>query len=81
MQKTSTSELLSKLNEYFNVYNKLNNITYHNLQKTKKLIQEISKQINVDSELTKDIKIHLYTLQLTLEEIDEIINKHLKENE
>ena len=80
MQKTSTSELLRQLNHYYSIYNKLNNVTYHNLQKTKKIIQQINIQTNIDSELIKDIKIHIYTLQLTLEEINEIIKKELKED-
>lgn len=80
MNKTNTSELLTQLNDLFNIYNKLNNITYHNLQKTKKLIQDINKKGTNNYELIKEIKIHLYVLHLTLEEINETINNYMENN-
>ena len=80
MKNTNITQLLSLLDDYNTILSKLNNLTYHNLQKTKKIIQEINKN-NINSfETIKKLKLHLFSLDLILEEINEII-KEFKEEE
>lgn len=79
MNKDNTNELISQLNNYFTILNKLNNITYYNLQTTKKLMLEISKNGIDDYSKIKKLKLQIYNLKLVLEELENEINKY-KEN-
>lgn len=79
MNKDNTNELISQLNNYFTILNKLNNITYYNLQTTKKLMLEISKNRIDDYSKLKKLKLQIYNLKLVLEELENEINKY-KEN-
>lgn len=81
MKNSNVNEILNQLNEYFKLLSKLNNLTYHNLQRTKKIIIETSKNGIDDFYKLKEVKIHLYTLELTLEEIKELINNMESKNE
>ena len=79
MNKDNTNELISQLNNYFTILNKLNNITYYNLQTTKKLMLEISKNGIDDYSKIKKLKLQIYNLKLVLVELENEINKY-KEN-
>jgi hypothetical protein len=79
MNKTIIDDLIEHLNENIVVLNKLNNITYHNLQKAKKVLLNIKENETKDFGKIKEIKLQIYSLELSLEEIVEVI-KHYEEN-
>ena len=80
MKNTNTTQLIDQLNDFITLLSKLNNLTYHNLQKTKKIISELNEKNISSFETIKKVKLQLFSLDLLLEEINELIQEY-KEDE
>ena len=67
--------LLDFLNEYNKLFNDLNRKTYHNLQKSKKSLDNFKSKPNDLSKAIRELKIELYSYKISLEEIIDTIDE------
>ena len=83
LKNKSINEIWSIINEYNDFLVKLNKETYYSIVKTNKLLKYIKeKQINDYHDISRLLKIQIYSIKLTLEDINSKIIEFLeKENE
>lgn len=80
LKNKSINEIWSIINEYNDFLVKLNKETYYSIVKTNKLLKDIKeKRINDYHDIARLLKIQIYSIKLTLEDINSKIIEFLEE--
>lgn len=80
LKNKSINEIWSIINQYNDFLVKLNKETYYSIVKTNKLLKDIKeKRINDYHDIARLLKIQIYSIKLTLEDINSKIIEFLEE--
>lgn len=80
LKNKSINEIWSIINEYNDFLVKLNKETYYSIVKTNKLLKDIKeKRINDYHDIARLLKIQIYSIKLTLEDINSKIIEFMEE--
>lgn len=80
LKNKSINEIWSIINQYNDFLVKLNKETYYSIVKTNKLLKDIKeKRINDYHDIARLLKIQIYSIKLTLEDINSKIIEFMEE--